>query len=81
MQAFRAAGTVGTGGELHLPRVPFRPGSVVEIIVLEQAKAPTESPARERELSPERQQALEFLLSQNFPLGGRCPSRDKLHER
>jgi len=37
MQAFRAAVTVGTGREVHLSPVPFRPGSVVEVIVLEQA--------------------------------------------
>ena len=36
MQAFRAAVTVGTSHEVHLAPVPFRPGSVVEVIVLEE---------------------------------------------
>ncbi len=35
MQAFRVAATIGTGGELMLPAVPFRPGARVEVIVLE----------------------------------------------
>ncbi len=45
MQAFRAAVTVDTDHELRIQRVPFRPGSVVEVIVL-----PAESePAASRE--------------------------------
>ncbi len=40
MQAFRAAVTVDTDHELHLRRVPFRPGSVVEVIVLPAESAP-----------------------------------------
>ncbi len=36
MQAFRAATTVDQRGELHVSDVPFRPGTPVEVLVLEQ---------------------------------------------
>jgi hypothetical protein len=45
MQAFRAAATVGTEGGLTLPEVPFRPGSRVEVIVLEET---SQEAARDR---------------------------------
>lgn len=35
MQAFRSSATVATDRGLHIPRVPFQPGSEVEVIVLE----------------------------------------------
>lgn len=51
MQAFRAAATVGAAQEIHLAPVPFRPGSVVEVIVL--GKAP-ERTSTDRSSSPVR---------------------------
>ncbi len=47
MQAFRAAVTVDTDHELHIEQVPFRPGSVVEVIVL-----PAESESLEDGAAP-----------------------------
>ena len=79
MQAFRAAAVVGTASDLHLTHVPFRPGSVVEVIVLE---PPSEvSGARPRELTAEREAALDRLFQKSYSLGGKFPARDDLHER
>jgi len=38
-------------------------------------------PSRKPSLSAEQQAALQRILSQNYHLGGRAPSRDELHER
>ena len=38
-------------------------------------------PRREEDLDPARQEALERILGQTHPLGGRAASRDELHER
>lgn len=50
MQAFRVAATIGTGGELMLPTVPFRPGARVEVIVLEETPRGSTSGAGEERL-------------------------------
>ena len=83
MQAYRAATTVDSECEIHIRQVPFRPGAMVEVIVLEPKPAPL--PARSGpaapELSPERRAALERTLGRSYHLGGQFPSRDELHER
>lgn len=76
MQAYRAATTVDSEGEIHIRQVPFQPGAVVEVIVLE-----PQPDATSTGLGPERQAALERTLRRSYPLGGRFPSRDDLHER
>ena len=83
-QAYRAATTVDSDREIHIRQVPFRPGATVEVIVLEPATPlPVDAqpqPAA-RELSPEREAALERTLQRCHHLGGQFPSRDELHER
>jgi hypothetical protein len=78
MQAYRAAAVVDTASELHIAHVPFKPGIVVEIIVLEPE---SQTPARSLGLSPEREAALGRLFRQSYSLGGQYPSREELHER
>ena len=51
MQAFRAATTVDSEHEIRIRRVPFRPGAMVEVIVLE---PDTSSPEEPRAGSAER---------------------------
>ncbi len=66
MQAFRAAVTVDTDHELHIQQVPFRPGSVVEVIVL-----PAESvPASSREASEASDQIEEAVEDAKERLNG-----------
>ncbi len=41
MQAFRADTTIDERGALHVLNLPFRPGTLVEVIVLEQGRMET----------------------------------------
>lgn len=43
MQAFRADTTIDEQGALHLRDIPFRPGTLVEVIVLERSALKTAS--------------------------------------
>ncbi len=45
MQAFRAAATIENDHGLHITDLPFRPGSTVEVIVLEPS---TDTPGKPR---------------------------------
>ncbi len=85
MQAYRAATTVDSEREIHIRRVPFRPGATVEVIVLEPDTSSLPVDARPgtaaRELSSERKAALDRTLLRSYHLGGQFPSRDELHER
>ncbi len=62
MQAFRADTTIDERGRLHLPRIPFQPGTPVEIIVLERGDALPEEPERQGSLA-DRQ----YLLARQYP--------------
>ena len=79
MQAYRAEVTVNAQGEIHLREVPFRPGAMVEVIVLEPPD--TATTGRSPQLEPDRQAALARTLGRSYPLGGQFPARDELHER
>lgn len=55
MQAYRAAATIQSDHAIHIPDLPFQPGSTVEVIVLEPA---AETPAESR---PQRERAERIL--------------------
>ena len=78
MQAYKAEATVDPRGGVRVRHVPFQPGAVVEVIVLEpeQARSP-----KEIMLDPQRQAALDRSLNRSYSLGGQFPVRDDLHER
>ncbi len=62
MQAFRADTTIDERGDLQLPRIPFRPGTAVEVIVLERGNALVEEPERQ-----------ESLADRQYRLAGKYP--------
>ena len=67
MQAFRAATTIDEERQLHLSAIPFRPGTAVDVIVLER------SPARSQGGPADRQRQGTCLATEQYRLAGHYP--------
>ncbi len=76
MQAFRAATTIDQHGELHVFDVPFRPGTPVEVLVLEQSEESEHRPLGIEKKDPPADQHLEAkrLAEEQYRLASRYPN-------